>query len=163
MTHTLTMTFERFFNADYDEGECNLYIVWRNEQALYVGISESNIWNRWFGNLSPHILINAGGHWRGDYSSPIGAAVVCNRPASMQWIIELRYVPTVYTIPRWDVKREEGKLIRELRPLFNITHRERLTDDEYALYCKLSDPTGEIERAKRQALKTLHIPDLRIK
>jgi hypothetical protein len=137
----LILTFDKFAKGDYEGGHRNLYIVWRSRQALYIGISRGNIWNRWFarGGQS-HILINAGGHWMADYSSPIGRAIIQNRPASMRWKIELRYIPAGV---RWDLESEEARLIHELHPLFNTTYLPPLTEKELRLYRQLTKKDRE--------------------
>lgn len=105
------MTLEQFYKSY--KGKDNLYIVWNNGKCLYVGISAASVWNRWFRGMSPHMLQNSGGHWRGDYSTPIGEHIIHNMPESWQWNIELRRVPEK------ELRNVESDLIRAYQPPFN--------------------------------------------
>jgi hypothetical protein len=118
----LVMTFGKFYKGDFEGGHRNLYIVWRGKQALYVGISRRNIFNRWF--------IDPSCHWG---NTTIAQVIDGNRPASIRWKIELRHVIT-------DLEKEERRLIHELRPLFNGSHRSPLSANEFRLYKQLSYP-----------------------
>jgi hypothetical protein len=109
----ITITFGDFMKGNKDGGH-NLYIIWRNNQALYIGISTRGAWSRWFSGWSSHMGRNVFGKWYG--CSPIGEEVVRNLPDSLQWGVELRYYDT------WYLDNEERKLIRELCPLLNDTH-----------------------------------------
>lgn len=133
---TITMSFGELLNGDYEEGLRNLYIIWLKKQALYVGIARDNIWNRWFGsNIRCHMYFaqkysgtREGGKWIG--SSPIGKAIAKNFPNSLKWRVELRHCNRVEVV--------EKQLIKELRPLFNVTYRASLTDKELKLLERLS-------------------------
>ena len=120
----LILPFKKFAKGDYDEGDRNLYIVWRGKKCLYVGISKYDIWVRWFHRNHSHIEVEADTIWHGH--SPIGQAITRNLPSSYRWKIELRYVPE-------DLEAEERKLIRQLRPLFNIVYRNKLSPAENRL------------------------------
>lgn len=116
----LILTFKRFMSGNYEEGNRNLYIVWRGRRALYVGISAASIYNRWFDMPGRHY----------GYSN-IGRVIVRNRPASMQWKIELRHITT-------DLRRAEDKLIYELSPLYNtMGRRNGMTPQDTRLYNRL--------------------------
>jgi hypothetical protein len=143
----LIMTFERFLKYD-DEGYYNLYIVWRGKQALYVGISKQNISMRWFyrGGQSHMRYVQRysgtleGGSWVG--LSTIGQVIQNNFPKSLKWKIELRE----YSTFSWDRNEKldaaEQRLIHELRPLFNATYRQDLSEKEQRLLYKLLYPPG---------------------
>jgi len=122
----LILTFDKFAKGDYDEGERNLYIVWRRQQCLYVGVSRANIWNRWFSRGIQSHIFNVGGHWRVDYSSTMGRVIIRNLPASLSWKIELRHITQ-------DLREAEEKLIYQLRPLFNTMHGPAKTQREIRL------------------------------
>ena len=109
----LILPFKKFARCEYDEGERNLYIVWRGKKCLYVGISNYDIWIRWFHRNNCHVEMESDTVWNGH--TPIGRAIVKNLPASLRWKIELRYAE--------NLDAEERQLIRELRPLFNIIFR----------------------------------------
>jgi hypothetical protein len=137
----LRMTFGRFLKDEYD-GRHNLYIIWRGKQALYIGITKDHISNRWFHKLDSHMRIvykdprtGQGGHWVG--SSTIGSVIQLNYPKSLKWIIELREYSTFSLGPHEKLEDAEKRLIHELRPLFNITYRQELSDKEQRLYEKL--------------------------
>ena len=125
------MTFQQFHKRRLG-GLYNLYIIWRGKQALYVGISRQNIWGRWFSRGGQEHIFNSGGQWHADFSSPIGKAIIHNRPASLRWKIELRYTPSR------SLAAEEQELIQELRPLFNTIYRPSLTSKELKLYNMLT-------------------------
>jgi hypothetical protein len=128
---SIMISFKKFYEYKYPERErYNLYIVWRGKQALYVGISTNNVWNRWFGRLAPHIR-RAGNKWLEDWSSPIGSVVTHNLPASLRWKIELRYYDR-------SLKTIESRLINDLRPLFNITYGPKLNKKELRLMDSLT-------------------------
>lgn len=130
------MPFSKFAKGDYPDLDHNLYIVWRGKKALYIGISRGCIWDRWFDRNGRHIAIDGAGNWHAEYSSPIGRAIIRNRPASLRWKIELRQCD--------NLTKAELELIKELRPIFNATYRPALTDKEKHLYKKLL--ADEIER-----------------
>ena len=129
---SLTLTFGEFAKGNYEEGERNLYIIWRGKQCLYIGVSIDDIWIRWFHRNNRHISIVNDDAWLG--SSPIGRVIVYNLPKSLRWKIELREIPLTETA---DLQKAEKQLIRELRPLFNITHRQPLTPKENRLAKRL--------------------------
>jgi hypothetical protein len=137
---TLIMPFEKFAKGDYPNGRHNLYIVWRGKRALYVGISRSGIWDRWFARGGQAHMFFAqkysgtldGGQWCG--LSTIGRVIAKNIPVSFGWKVELRHIPTLFGFELTDA---EEKLIHELRPLFNVVHRQPLTEKENRLANKL--------------------------
>lgn len=119
----ITISFKSFYNG-YDCGNRNLYIIWRNKQCLYVGISRSDIWNRWFGSLSPHIYsLN-----NDSFNSTIGKVISKNYPKSMSWKIEMRYIED-----KW-LNTEEINLIQKYRPLFNTTYSPKRNKKEVRLH-----------------------------
>lgn len=133
----IRMSFRRFLDGKYHDGNHNLYIIWKGKQALYVGISHDNIWYRWFkrswqGHMSfmqKYSGTLEGGEWVGH--SPIGRVIATNLPKSLKWTVELRH----YSDLR--LGRAESGLIRELRPLFNSTYRDQLTNEEHKLVERL--------------------------
>ncbi len=82
----IEIRFEDFHRQNYqDQGYC-LYVVKNGSgDVLYVGISVSDVWSRWF---------SWGGHmtWDGDViygESPVGTKVENNLPDSLNWSIQL--------------------------------------------------------------------------
>jgi hypothetical protein len=135
--------FGQFLDNKYKEGKHNLYIVWLGNQALYVGIAKDHIRGRWLNRSGQSHMYFAqkysgtreGGSWVG--LSTIGRVIQRNLPESLQWTIELRH----YSVFSWSKNEQledaERRLIGELRPLFNVTYRDNLTDDENKLVERL--------------------------
>src|ERR1043165_96031 len=120
----ITITFSQFLERQYPQGKHNLYIIWHGKQALYVGISKSDVWGRWFTTSYSHMYF-AGGVWSGN--SPIGTVIQRNFPKSLKWKVELRHYSTSLWSSGEDLEAAEHRLIVELRPLFNTTYRPSLT------------------------------------
>lgn len=82
----IELSFEQFHDQAYREDGYKLYVLKNgNGDVLYVGISNRNIWERWFG---------WGGHmtWDGRVifgESPIGVKVEDHLPESLEWTIQL--------------------------------------------------------------------------
>jgi hypothetical protein len=136
----ITMTFAAFLKGRYDQtGRHNLYIVWNRKQALYVGIAKDDIRSRWFGRGGQgHMYFSQiNSAWVG--ITPIGTVIQRNFPKSLKWKIELqRYNTFSWCYQHEMLDRAERRLIHELRPLFNTSHRPRFTDKENELIRKLN-------------------------
>ena len=82
----IELTFQNFHEQKYDDAGYCLYIVKNGlGDVLYIGISEADVWTRWFG---------WGGHmtWDGDVvyaESPIGVKIENHLPDSLSWNIQL--------------------------------------------------------------------------
>jgi hypothetical protein len=100
----IKMTFQKFRDTEWDEGDTELYIIKRGSETLYVGISECGIWNRWFGRRGGHLRSNIYGQYFP--TSDIGQAILKHAPESDNWIVEL-----------WTVE--------ECAKLFNFNHQEK--------------------------------------
>lgn len=124
----IIVRFGDFVNGKYPEDGHNLYIVWYEKQALYVGVSHSNLWVRWFDRIGAHIYIH-GDQWIGN--SRIGIVIEKCRPESFDWRIEFRYSK--------DVEQAEKELIKKLHPLFNVTYSRPLNKQQAQLKQKLED------------------------
>ena len=146
----ITMTFSKFANPDNfpDDDDIELYVLRNSKKILYIGISESNVWNRWFGNRG-RMYKNAGGHWNGSDTTSI--SIIQNMPASLRWNIDLwtlkdclsflgiKYIskndfPNDWCFypngfGRYTIKDVEPKFIANLMPEYNGTynHGTRLT------------------------------------
>jgi hypothetical protein len=135
----LTLTFDQFLRQKYQADRHNLYIVRTGKQALYVGISRSDVWGRWFaGGEKSHMYFaqkysgtREGGRWLGH--SSIGQVVEFNFPRSLKWKVELRHYSTFSWTNNEKLEEAERRLIRELRPLFNEIYRGSLTEKEIQL------------------------------
>jgi hypothetical protein len=110
----ITMTFERFMKLE-KEPPHNLYIIWKRRKALYVGISKSGVWSRWFGRRGR--LYKLGQSWAAE--DTIGEVVIKNMPASLKWKVELRYYGI---LNNEDLRYNEMRLIGELHPSYNSTY-----------------------------------------
>jgi hypothetical protein len=145
---TQTMTFSEFLAGNFDDG-CNLYIIRRKRQTLYVGISRAGVWRRWFSSRGSH-MAQAGTRenswWIGQ--SEIGNIVASNLPGSLGWTVELRHYDDSL------LEHEEARLIRELRPLFNGTHRPEYTTDENK---SIREMSPNLEDAKKKVAGLLNI------
>ena len=82
----IELSLREFHQQQYEEQQFCLYVVKdESEHILYVGISTSDIWERWFG---------FGGHltWDGDTiygESAIGTRIENHLPGSLEWKIQL--------------------------------------------------------------------------
>ena len=103
--------------------DANLYIIWDNKQALYVGISIGNVWTRWFGGYGSHMTYFTNGLLTAE--SWIGNIILNNKPKSMDWDIELLSLD--------DYKNKEEHYIKLYRPLFNRMLRDNYTTKENKL------------------------------
>jgi hypothetical protein len=85
----ISVRFEEFMNGEYDNKDeaHELYVLKNESLVLYVGISTRNIWERWFGSISSHLVRNYYGEWFS--TSDAGRAVLENMPVSNDWTIEL--------------------------------------------------------------------------
>ncbi len=83
----IEITFKDFYVYQYrEEGFHELYIMKNGlEEILYIGISNQNIWNRWFG-WNGHIM-QGPNYLVGE--SAVGRKVVDNLPDSWGWKIQL--------------------------------------------------------------------------
>jgi hypothetical protein len=81
-------TFSEFFNNTTELEEESLYLVKdTNNFCLYIGISNTGIWNRWFSSsCSSHMILNHNGKWYGE--SAIGQEIADNFPDSGNWLME---------------------------------------------------------------------------
>ncbi len=130
----ITITFQSFFEGkwvDRDNERYELYVVRNHKDILYIGISQSDIWDRWFGGFG-RMKKNAGGYW---YSTDtIGRNIIENMPDSLNWSIELwtledciklfgdKIKKMGFSIERSDIKDYEKLMIQELWPELNTTY-----------------------------------------
>lgn len=150
----ITLTFSEFANPDNfpDDLEVELYVLREGDGFLYIGISQRNVWNRWFGNFGRMQKGHDGG-WIAHDS--VGAAIVRNLPASLRWEIDLWGIEECLQYLGWDyfykdgfdnecfrfrdgfarhsIEKVEVALINRLRPAYNVTHNTgQLPDNEDA-------------------------------
>ncbi len=124
----IEITFREFFEYKYrEDGFHELYIMKNGlGEILYIGISEQNIWNRWFGRNGhimegPNYLIG---------ESSVGRKVVDHLPDSWDWKIQLWTLDDCVEFcadelnpdGRYDIKMLEPFMIQKLRPSLNMTY-----------------------------------------
>lgn len=136
------MKFEIFKDADNfpDDDDIELYIIKNKRDCLYIGISKSNVWNRWFSGFGSHMFYDARERLCGN--SRIGIEISDNFPESYKWTVELwtledclRFLNVPYehikeyrqyvrpgTRIRFDIKDVEPKMIQKIHPKFNVTY-----------------------------------------
>ena len=100
----LDLTFAEFYAAQYDDShDVGVYVV-KNGIPLYVGMSTSNVWSRWFyGTFRSHLEQDSTGQWFG--YTPIGRKIAGNMPASWEWRIELWRVEDCVSFFASELKR----------------------------------------------------------
>lgn len=139
-----TITMKDFYEGKYDDGNYKLYIVRdeKNSNTFYVGMSNSNVWNRWFGGRG-HIIVNTYGKWNGWGNSSIGRRVVDNLPSSLGYKVTLLTnegaklylkdeLEGKYLVDELspDTRTLEKELICKELPLDNVTNNPLLYEDE---------------------------------
>lgn len=144
----LTLTFAEFAEGSKfpDFEDLSLYVVREGKKILYVGISQSNIYNRWFASPSSHMWITDDGRFGSN--SSIGIHIASNLPKSYKWrfdfwtlkeALDFMKIDYLYNAD-WQVclhpvskrqlsiKDAEPKMINFLSPKFNVTYNgARLT------------------------------------
>jgi hypothetical protein len=133
----ITLTFGQFLKSEYKRDKHNLYIIWKDGLALYVGISKTDIRTRWFTAGYGHMSI-ARHNKQLTGISPIGRVIQRNLPESLDWAVELRHYSTFSWTDSEKLIEAEQRLIHELRPLFNTTYRPPLTEQENELIERLT-------------------------
>ena len=124
----IELTFQAFHDQKYREQKFCLYVVINgNENVSYVGISTTDVWERWFG---------WGGHmtWDGDViygESPIGVKIQNHLPDSLNWKIQLWTLEDCLEFCRKEIPGDlsevtiheiEPVMIRKLSPTLNLTY-----------------------------------------
>ena len=118
------LLFSDFMTGLYDEPAEDpfmLYVCRDDEgKCLYVGISRSDVFGRWFYGSRAHVRQNIHGEWFG--GSPIGKAVCEAMPKSVRtWHIELWGLEELRQKfhPKDGILDVEAKMIHELHPTLN--------------------------------------------
>ena len=134
----IKIRFEDFENANYndDKEDYKIYLVRNaNGEILYVGISRTSVWNRWFGNFGR--MQRA---YNGEFipSDSVSNEIYINLPLSLNWTIELLTVRDGYDIisdewrypdipigdnykTHW-INEIEKLMIKKLKPKLNYTY-----------------------------------------
>jgi hypothetical protein len=123
----IELDFASFHNQDYSEKGYELYVVKNgSDDILYVGISNQDIWQPWFG-WNGHIM------WKDDLiigDSLVGKKIVDHLPESLHWKIQLWALKDCVTfckdvLPRRSsptIQFIEPFMIQKLSPILNITY-----------------------------------------
>ena len=124
----IEMTFLEFHEQQYHEQQFCLYVMKNgNGDILYVGISTTDVWDRWFG---------WGGHmtWDGKViygDSPTGVKIENHLPDSLRWRIQLwtlkdclEFCSKELPIDTTEITIHEIEplLIQKLSPALNATY-----------------------------------------
>jgi hypothetical protein len=89
--------------------------------VLYIGISDDDIWTRWFVGIEPHINFS-----NPDFDpSPVGRKILDHKPASLDWKISL-YAPEeakkICGSRRTDLHAIEVDMIKFFHPILNTSN-----------------------------------------
>lgn len=111
----IEITFEEFHKQHYKEEGFNLYVVKNGlGDVLYVGISENDVWGRWFG-FGGHIV------WDGKViygESPIGSKIEEHLPSSLLWKIQLWTLDDCIDFCQREIQNNRSSIsIRKLEPI----------------------------------------------
>jgi len=124
----IELDFLQFHEQKYREKRYELYVLKNGlGDILYIGISKSNVWERWFG---------WGGHmmWDGNViygESPIGVKIENHLPDSLNWKIQLWTLEDCIKFCRKELPGDilektindvEPIMIRKLSPALNNTY-----------------------------------------
>lgn len=122
----IEITFKEFYEYKYEEDGFHELYVMKNGfgETLYIGVSNQNIWNRWFG-LRGHILDN-GKYLIGE--SPVGKNIVKHLPKAWEWKIQLWTLEDCIKFcsddlkpkGKYNIKYLEPLMIQRLQPVLNI-------------------------------------------
>ena len=150
----IELTFQEFHEQQYDDNRYCLYVMKNGlGDVLYVGISTSDIWERWFG-WGGHML------WDGNViygESPIGVKIEDHLPDSLKWNIQLWNLKDCLEFCREDLPTDistitihdiEPIMIRKLSPALNGTHNLNPGKD--------STPKSRREIERQKALDQLY-------
>ena len=153
----IEITFKEFYEYKYIEDGFNELYIMKNglDEVLYIGISEQNIWNRWFG-FNGHIL-DGGNFLKG--RSSVGEKVVDHLPDSWSWKIQLWTLEDCVgfckseispTRKSYDIKYLEPFMIQKLRPSLNNTFNLNPGKDSMPMSEKEKRREEELDRIYRE-------------
>ena|SRR5215217_326163 len=125
------LTFSQFYAGDYEDIGYELYFLKDIEgRAMYIGISRSSIWHRWFGGGPSHMDFDSAGKVYGKTS--IGEVLLRRFPGSWDWIIELwtkedclaacKIEISGKSMDQIEIESIEPNMIAKFEPLYNVTH-----------------------------------------
>jgi len=155
----IEITFKDFYEYRYrEDGFYELYVVKNGlEEILYVGISDQNIWNRWFGWNG---LIMDGPNFMVGESS-VGRKVVDHLPDSWNWKIQLWTLndcmafctDEVNPNGRYTIQVVEPFMINKLHPILNATNNPNPGIDRMPKSEKEKQRASELDRVYREVFE----------
>ena len=110
----IELSFWNFYQQKFEEKDYRLYVMKNGFGGiLYIGISEVNVWSRWFG---------WGGHitWDGNViygESPIGVKIERHIPDSLNWKIQLWTLEDCIKFLGDDIQPHNSQTIKTIEPL----------------------------------------------
>jgi len=128
-----SLKFIDFQNGNYDEkidSKTSIYLVRDDQKILYIGYSDSGIWNRWFASgIVAHLQQNIYGQWYGQ--TLIGEEILKNKPQSDNWGIDLftrdecleKYVLYAKVKEAVPTHWIEAEMIHSLQPKLNVNNK----------------------------------------
>ena len=127
----IEITFKDFYEYKYrEDGFYELYAIKNGlEEILYVGISDQNIWNRWFG-WNGHIMGDAR-YMIGE--STVGKKIVDHLPDSCSWKIQLWTLDDCVAFcedelgllrGRYTIQSVEPFMVQKLCPILNVHYNK---------------------------------------
>lgn len=132
----IEISFRDFYDYRYSKEEFHELYIMKNglNQVLYVGISNQNIWNRWFG---------WNGHVMGDEKymtgqSTVGQKIVDYLPESWNWKIQLWTLENCIEFCKDDplffpksprIEDLEPIMIQLTRPILNVSYNQNPSVD----------------------------------
>jgi hypothetical protein len=150
----IEITFKDFYEYKYHEdGFYELYVMKNGlGEILYVGISNQNIWNRWFG-WNGHIMGDAG-YMVGE--SSVGRKIVNHLPDSWNWKIQLWTLDDCETFcadefnlhGRYTIRFLEPFMIQKLHPILNVNYNKNPGIDHM--------PLSEKEKRRKAVLDRVY-------
>lgn len=147
----ITLTFKDFSNPENfpDNVGIELYVLRNKQEFLYVGISKSNVWNRWFGSRGRmwKVFDRNGNHIGWNSTGYVGITIIKEMPESLLWEIDLWSlkecveflgIPFIEDFPLikssqfghiYDIKEIEPKFISKLSTKLNSIYNSNSFPD----------------------------------
>ena len=117
----ITVKFKVFMDFMDIDKDYQLYVLRKDKNIVYIGISERDIWYRWFGSFGRMCKVN--GEWRGKDAT--ARHIIENMPKSFNWDIDLFSVTDTLDLIGMDYERNDGKIIRcEDKRIWNAREAE---------------------------------------
>lgn len=153
----IEITFKDFYEYQYREEVFHELYIMKNglEETLYIGISNQNIWNRWFG-WNGHIM-EGPNYLVGE--SAVGRKVVDNLPDSLGWKIQLWTLDDcvefctselLHSKDKYTIKMLEPIMIQKLRPSLNSIYNLNPGADNTSRSEREKQREAELDRVFRE-------------